>query len=421
MKLRIVTMTAATVLVLATTAPVMAGQEPSAETGAIGAAATMRAAQEDRQYERATEALDQGRYQRAIELFQQVATSGSSRRDAATYWLAYAQNKAGDPSAALHTLAELRTGFPSSAWLDDGEYLEAEIRGASGQAAETGEIEDADMRLFALNSLMHVDSERAVPLLERILQGDESREMKERALFVLAQNDSDRAFEVLSGVARGGGGPELRIAALRYLGMFGQERALAVLDEVYGSTQDAEIKAAILQGFRMADDTSRLLRAARNESDPDLRVAAIRQLAMSGGSDELWSMYQDESSPEVKEAILQSMFMTGDSDRLVEIVRSESDTRLQLAALRSLGMMGGDDDEQGAELRGVLLEVYQQSDDPKIRAATIQALWMSGDAQGLIGIFEKETDPDLRREIVQRLSMMDSEEAVDFLIRLIEQ
>ena len=46
---------------------------------------------------------------------------------------------------------------------------------------------------------------------------------------------------------------------------------------------------------------------------------------------------------------------------------------------------------------------------------------MRGEVRPLIGLYEETDDLELRRRIVQALSMVDDDEAIDFLIRIIEQ
>jgi Ni/Co efflux regulator RcnB len=64
-----------------------------------------RANREDERYERGTEALDEERWDRAIDAFDSVVSMGGRRVDAGLYWKAYAQRKAGVP----------RTPWPPSA------------------------------------------------------------------------------------------------------------------------------------------------------------------------------------------------------------------------------------------------------------------------------------------------------------------
>jgi outer membrane protein assembly factor BamD (BamD/ComL family) len=92
-----------------------------------------RANREDERYERGTEALDEERWDRAIEAFDSVASMGGRRADAGLYWKAYAQRKAGRPADALATLGQLRKTAPQSKYIKEADNLEQEIRQDSGR------------------------------------------------------------------------------------------------------------------------------------------------------------------------------------------------------------------------------------------------------------------------------------------------
>jgi HEAT repeat protein len=405
----------AAALLLAVALPVLAQQMAPVSSGAA-------AAQVNPAYDQATAALDRANYDDAIALFRQVIDAKGARADAATYWIAYAQQRKGNGTAAMETIGVLRRDFPESAWLDDAD-TRPPVTGGAGTNTRGGAPradEDEDMRLYALNALMNVEPERALPLLERMVRSDESLELRERALFILMQGGADAALDLVAEVARDDTDPEMRITALRNLGMFGGDRASSLMNEIYAETTDVEVKEAIISGFMMSGDTARLYELARTEPGEELRMAALRHLAMAGGVDEIWALYEAETSIEVREAILQTIFMTGDQARVLQVALTETEPRLRRAAIRSLGMMG-DDDGGGADITDELLQLYRSSDDMESREAILNALWMRGQAQPLIALYEETSDPDLQRRIVQALSMVEDEAAVDFLIRLIEQ
>ena len=420
------------------------GMVPEAEATAR---APFASAQVNEAYDTATVALDRGDYGRAIELFSAIANERGDRADAALYWVAYSQQRQGDGAGAINSIGVLRREFPESAWLDDADHLVAEIRGARGDvgdvpragrsrgrgqnAPRADEDNAEDMRLYALNALMHVDAERAVPLLERMIRSDEDIEIRQRALFVLLQSHGEEALSLIAEIARDDSDPEMRIYALRHLGMFGGSETAELMDGIYADATDLEVKEAIIAGYMMSGSRDKLYEIARNEPVEELRVLAIRHLAMAGGADELWELYESESSLEAREAILQTIFMTGDPARLLEVARSEPNLQLRRVAIRGLGMMGdGQHDGHGEgngdavdeiDLSAALLELYRANDDAEIREAILNALWMRGEAGTLIALYEETDDPDLQRRIVQALSMVEDEEAIDFLIRLIEQ
>ena len=125
-------------------------------------------------YRDAQRAMDKKDWSAAEDLFGQVAAAGGEDADAALYWQAYAQFKRGRENASLKTLGELRRLYPESSWIDDAKALEMEAKPQTGRLIETSTGDDEELKLYALNSLMHVESERAIPVLDEFLAGDHS-------------------------------------------------------------------------------------------------------------------------------------------------------------------------------------------------------------------------------------------------------
>jgi len=369
----------------------------------------------DQAYDRGVRALDQKQWDKAIQSFDEVVRLKGSRSDGALYWKAYAQNKQGARNEAQQTLETLRKDYPETRWLDDAKALDLEIRQASGKPISPEAEPDEDLKLMALNSLQNSDPERAVPILEKILQSSQSRKMKERALFVLAQSESPQAREVLVKVARGNANPDLQLKALNYLGLFGGKDSRQLLGDIYASSNDPNAKRAILHSYMVAGDKAQLLAAARNEKSPDLRKDAIHELGVLDASDELWDLYQKESDPGLKESILHGLFVGGNADKMIEVARNDKDPKMRLAAIHWLGVM---DDRKTAD---VLVSIYESSKDPLIRNQVIQGLFVQDNAKALVALARKETDVGMKKAIVNKLSVMDSKEARDYLLEILNK
>src|SRR5271156_4538297 len=189
-------------------------------------------------YDSGRDALDEDRFERAEEKFGEVAKMNAGQADAALYWKAYAQNKLGKREAALATIADLKQRFPQSRWQKDAGALEIEVRQSSGQAAKPENQRDDELKMLAIQGLMNSDPERAMPLLEKVLNGTGTPREKSKALFVIAQSGSPQAKEILGRIASGESNPELQRKAVEYLGMFGGGQAKKMLAEVYAKTGD---------------------------------------------------------------------------------------------------------------------------------------------------------------------------------------
>jgi HEAT repeat protein len=110
--------------------------------------------------------------------------------------------------------------------------------------------------------------------------------------------------------------------------------------------------------------------------------------------------------------VLDALGVAGDVDTLVDIARSEKDDAVRRKAIQALGVSGG------TKAAGALRSMYSAASDAPTRHAVIEALFIQNNARGLIEIFRAEKDREVRREIVQYLTMMHSEEASQFLEKL---
>ncbi|HEX5758784.1 MAG TPA: tetratricopeptide repeat protein [Thermoanaerobaculia bacterium] len=306
--------------------------------------------EEDDLYTEAQDALDERRWGRAVELFGRVARLGGDQADDALYWKAYSQHRAGHKAEALASLRQLQSSFPKSNWVDDAKALEVEIR-AGGGKANPDQLADEELKLYAINSLMGAEPERAVPLLQKFLRGNHSLRLKEKALFVLSQADSPEGRKTLLEIARGSAQPELQRKAIEYLGVSGDGAALR---ELYRAAGPA-VKGKLLEAMLVAGDTEGLSAAAREERDPKLRRKAIHTLGVTGGKgsgEVLRAIYASTSDRETRLAVLEALFVQNNARALIEIFRSEKDPDLKREAVQKLTLI--DDPEADRFLESIL-------------------------------------------------------------------
>jgi len=365
-------------------------------------------------YERAQRSIERGEWARAIDQFRELSNANFPRADAALYWQAYSLDRVNRQAEALTTVAELLKNYPMSRWLNDARALEIAMRQRAGQPVSPDQQNDDDLKLLAIQGLQQMDPAQGVPLLEKILQGTQSPRLKERALFVLAQSGSPRAQQVIAGVAKGNSNPDLQRKAIQYIGMTGTAANRQLLGDIYASSADIDIKRQILRSFMMAGDKQRVLAAATGEKSPELRSEAVRQLGMLGARDELWQLYQKESSVDVRQQMLQGMMMAGDVAHLTEVANSDANMDLRRRAIQQLGMLGG------GRSGDTLVNIYNRQSDPGVKHAAIDGLFFSGNATALVALARKETDRDLKRRIVEKLTIMRTPEARDYMLELLK-
>ena len=368
----------------------------------------------DAAYQEGMQALDARQWEQAAQSFEQAASHKGNVADAALYWKAYAQNRAGRRQEALSTLAQLRHAYPSSRWGNDARALNIELRAQAGLPINPSAEGDEELKLLAINSLMQSDPDMALPALQKVLTSNNSDKVKERALFVLVQNRSPQAQRTLSETARGSRNPDLQLKAIRYMGMMGSNESRQELASLYQSASDDRVKRAILQSFTFSGSRNLLLNAAQTEKNPELRHEAIQQLNLSGGGSELWQLYQSTNSLEDKKAIIKSMFLSGNSQRLVELARSEKDPALRVAAIKSLGLMGNNG---GGD---VLVSIYQSDTNHDVREAILNALFLQGNGKALVDLARNEKDREMKGEIVKKMSLLHSKEVTDYMVEVLK-
>jgi len=366
-------------------------------------------------YDDGSEDLDEDRYDQAESKFKQLADMNGPQTDAALYWKAYAQNKQGKREAAVTTIADFKRRFPQSRWLKDVNALEIEVRQSTGQPVRDTDHSDCDLKMLAIQGLMNSEPERAVPLLEKVLNGATCPKEKSKALFVMAQNGSPQSREILGRIARGQSNPELQRKAVEYLGIFGGAESRKTLAEVYASSGDASVKHAILRSYMIGGDHERLFAAAKGEKDESLRREAIRQLGLVHGTSELEQLYQTETSSDVRREILQAFFLAGDSAKLLQAAQSEKDPELRRAAIRNLGLVHSNDSGKA------LQAIYAKETDREVREEVLNAFFLQGNASALVAIARSEKDPELKKTAVQKLSLMHSKEGTDYLMELLQK
>jgi hypothetical protein len=368
-------------------------------------------------YAEATRAINESRWSDAVGLFDRVAQMHGEHAEGALYWKAYAENKEGRMANALNTCGELRKKYPKSRWLDECGALEIEIRGNSGDPVPPQAEADENLKLLALNALMQQDEAQAMPILQKILNGNQSEELKSRALFVLAQSHSPQAQALIGQIAQGQSGPTLQIKAIRMIAAAQGKQAVDTLATIYQHSSDVQVKRVILQSYLMTGVSSKLLEAARQETNPELVKTAIQTLGAMGAAQDLLTMYRAANNAQTKVDIINALIASGHDGvaPLSEIAQSEQDAKLRRQAIRNLGIAGG------MSVAPDLVTTYQKNTDSETKRAAAQALFLANDAHDLVTLARGEKDVEMKQYLVQQLSLMHDQEATKYMLEILNK
>lgn len=421
--------------------------------------------QADSLYRAARHALDDGDYRRAASLFGQVAEryDRTSVAPDALYWSAFALYRTGnarDLSSALGALQTLGRRYPqSSANRGDAPSLRIRICGelarrgdqdcaqqvaaaadsASGRnmsaAAPQGTAcpsadDENDPRIMALNALLQMNSEQALPILERVLARRDacSEVLRAKAVFLVAQHRSERTADILLGVAKNDPDEDVREQAIFWLGNVRDPRVLGILsDIVTGNAGQAMKNKAVFAISQVRDDSAAaLLRniALRDGLDKEIRMQAILWLGQRRGAtsaDFLKSLYGRVQDPELKDRVLFSLSQQRGADNaqwllgIAQNEREDMDTRKQAlfyagqARTLSLGDLGALYDRmKDREMKEQIIFVYSQRRD-------------SAAVDKLMDIAKNDADRELRAKAVFWLGQSHDPRVAKFLEELISK
>ena len=266
---------------------------------------------------------------------------------------------------------------------------------AAAQSSEAGSNDE--LKLAAVEALITAPPNRALPLVKKVLSGNNSAEVKEAALFILSQINLPDAQSTILSFARESNG-ELQLEAIRMIGISGGEN-LASLRDIYDSGERG-VREAVLEAFMIAGDKKAVLEIA-NEAEGNDFDDAIEMLGVMGARDELREL---RSSKGVSKAIIEACAISGDFVCLSELAADESNPKLQTEAIEAMGIIGGE------QVNEALVALYKAASSESIRAAARDGLLISGDDAGLLELYRASNDPNEKKELLEYLVMTDSDE-----------
>lgn len=411
-------------------------------------------------YDEAREMLRAGQYRDAARAFEQIEREFGDSREAprSLYWMAFALQREGGRNnlrKAADVLALQFERYPDAARSGDSAELAVQIQGdlarlGDAEAAERiaeladdiraheprdGEKLDGQTRIAALNALMQMSPDKAVPILRKILRekpGEYSDELREKAVFIVSQHGRDASGEtldLLTHVIANDRSEKVREQAVFWLSQTGDPQAVTVLTQLLRSEdEDDNIREkavfALSQiGGAQARETLRSI-ALDTKADRELREQALFWIGQSGDDDALdvlVELYRNTDDADLLDKVIFSVSQIGGAksqEFLLSIVRDrQQDVDNRKQALFWLGQTGDVDVD-------AVLEVFRSTEDVELQEQAIFVLsQMDGrrSVDALIEIARNGTNQDLREKAIFWLGQSDDERAADFLAALIEE
>ena len=267
--------------------------------------------------------------------------------------------------------------------------------------------DDDELKIAALEALMAAPPERALPIAAKVLAGDNSDDVKERALFILSQIDSPEAHDILIRTAKDESG-DIREEAIRMIGISGNSAALAQLASLY-ENGDEDIREAVLEAYVISNDEEAIyelaVQASKAGSEDDFE-SAVEMLGAMGAHEQLRRLRE---STGISESLIEAYAISGDEDSLRQLALDNSNPELQEHAIEALGIVGGD------SVNATLVEIYRNSSSEDIREAALEGMMISGHDEGVLELYRASQDAAEKKELLEYLVIMGSDDVWDII------
>jgi tetratricopeptide (TPR) repeat protein len=329
-------------------------------------------------------------------------------------------------SAVSGAVAGAVAGLDQAAAGIRGLSSDSRRRAASGCPSED---DDDDERIAALNALIQMDAERAMPILTKVLERRDpcSAGLRRKAVFLVSQKRTPETADILLRIARNDPDQEVREQAVFWLSQVPDERAVTMLQEILNSSSSEELKDKALFALSQhrSERGAQFLRdyAMREDASDELRGKAIFWLGQRRSPETaefLRSLYSRVKSDDVKEKILFSLSQqrgVGNDKWLIDIARN---TRENIELRKKALFWAG----QGAVPTDQLLSLYSTIPDSEMREQLIFVYAQRRElamVDKLLDIAKNDRDPELRKKAIFWLGQSHDPRVQQFLLDLINR
>ncbi|HET6702488.1 MAG TPA: HEAT repeat domain-containing protein, partial [Gemmatimonadaceae bacterium] len=358
----------------------------------------------DSLYRLGREAINRGEFRRAARLFAEISEKYSRSEYApdAPYWRAFALYRAGredDLREALSALDAQQRRFPRATTVADGRELAIRIRGVLAKQGDVKSAEavtraadqpcnrdddDTDIRAAAMNALLQMDAESALPIIRQVLQKrDEcSVALREKAVFLLSQKRSSDTEAILLDVLNNDPSRSVREKAVFWMGQVRTEAAAEALETIATSSPDMELREKAIH--------------ALHEHNSPRAAALLRRLAESAQTPEsvrekaIFWIGQRRSQENAD--FLRSLF--------AKLDKSERNDDVRKRILFSLSQMRGFEND-----RWLLAIALDEANSADLRG---HALWTAGQAgiagSELVTVYDRLSDTEVKEKLIWVMS-----------------
>ncbi|MEN8145535.1 MAG: HEAT repeat domain-containing protein, partial [Gemmatimonadota bacterium] len=308
---------------------------------------------------------------------------------------------------------------------DQARVQRDQVRMQRGQEAG-----DDEMKSAALNALMQVSPDKALPILKQVLANREgnSDALRAQTMFILSQIDSPETFDIMLDAVRNDPSSKVREQAVFWLSKVDSPRAYEALAEILQDPGYSELHQNAIFSLSQSSDPRAhgVLRdyAADASASAESRNAAIHWLGQRPSDENaafLRDLYSTIPNAESRGQILYALSLMkghGNAAWLMErALDANEDIELRKIALHWAG-------QSGEVQMAALIALYDRTDDRDVKEQLIFVYSRRDEAAAmdkLLEIARTEADPELRKNAIFWIGQSGDPRAEDVLLEILTQ
>jgi HEAT repeat protein len=344
--------------------------------------------------------------------------------------------RASSASASLERAAASADRAAAAEARASGGTARATTRGGrrSGESVSSNpncKSEDDDDRVEALNALLQMGSDDALPILKKVLaRRDECSEvLRRKAVFLVSQKRGDEAADILMDAAKSDPDAETREQAVYWLSQVRSDKAIPLLEQILKSAKDEEMqdKAVFALSQKSDDRAQKVLRdyASREDVSEHMREQAIFWLGQRRSDENsqfLRDLFAKTSNHDAQDKILFSISQTRNTGNeqwlLDQAVNAKNTMEIRKQALFWAGQNGSVD-------MAKLGALYDRATEEEFKNQVIFVLSQRSKSpeaiDKLIDIAKNDKNKELRKQAIFWLSQSRDPRAAKAIMEIVNK
>jgi HEAT repeat protein len=304
-------------------------------------------------------------------------------------------------------------------------------RSPRAQRADRDCDEEDDERLMALNALLNMNAERAVPILTQVLERRDEGSvcLRRQAVFLISQKKTPETARILLNAVRSDPDPEVRENAVFWLSQVPTPEAVSALDSILQYASDHELQdKAVFALSQIKDERAgralrdHLERAGTPDEIKENIIFWLGQERSPANAQYLKDFYARTTSESLKEKVIFSLSQMSLEENAQWLMGLAQDDRQSVEVRKNALFWAG-------QMKSVpfsdLAALYDRVQDREIKEHLIfvysQRSSDSAAVDRLMAIARSETDAELRKNAIFWLSQTRDPRVEQFLLEIINR